>query len=389
INAGSDGAWYVMDDWCNGSEKGADPHSETDVPGSSSPSQNKQQNSQVGQCSIGLGRKVYNGPSSATTTSTTTATTSRSATAGGEAEGAGVGGGPGSGTGQEGPQEGKEMHSGGGGGGGSGGGGRGGGGGGNSSRDHSQDRERHCYGLGSHALVEDDSNISDLEAQLRSPLKAHIKHHFKDTDAKGNASCKFLCHSFWALQFRALRRCYLAELGGPSTRNKQGFEKSKEDVWQEVEDSYIQSLSMAMKWDAQGGKSGATFSKTSDERFVVKSISKTELQMFLDVAPHYFAYMAKAFFHKLPTVLCRIVGVYQIGYHNRVSGKKTDQVVVMQNIFYGRNISLIFDLKGSSRSRYVRPEGMDSSRGGTATAVAAAAAAASAGDMGEGQDASG
>lgn len=49
-------------------------------------------------------------------------------------------------------------------------------------------------------------------------------------------------------------------------------------------DSYIRSLCMTTKWDAKGGKSGATFSKTADERFVVKFITKTELQMFLDCA---------------------------------------------------------------------------------------------------------
>lgn len=48
--------------------------------------------------------------------------------------------------------------------------------------------------------------------------------------------------------------------------------------------SYIRSLCMTTKWDAKGGKSGATFSKTADERFVVKFITKTELQMFLDCA---------------------------------------------------------------------------------------------------------
>ena len=65
--------------------------------------------------------------------------------------------------------------------------------------------------------------------------------------------------------------------------------------------------------------------------------------------------MSKAFFHGLPTVLCKIVGVYQIGYHNRVTGKRTmEQVAVMQNIFYGRKISKIFDLKGSLRGRFTR-----------------------------------
>ena len=54
-------------------------------------------------------------------------------------------------------------------------------------------------------------------------------------------------------------------------------------------------------------------------------------------------------------MLCKIVGVYQLGYHNRVTGKRTmEQVAVMQNIFYGRNITKIFDLKGSLRGRFTR-----------------------------------
>jgi len=77
--------------------------------------------------------------------------------------------------------------------------------------------------------------------------------------------------------------------------------------------------------------------------------------MFLDCAPAYFEYLSKAFFHGLPTVLCKIVGVYQIGYHNRVTGRRTmEQVAVMQNIFYGRKISKVFDLKGSLRGRFTR-----------------------------------
>jgi 1-phosphatidylinositol-3-phosphate 5-kinase len=77
--------------------------------------------------------------------------------------------------------------------------------------------------------------------------------------------------------------------------------------------------------------------------------------MFLDCANAYFEYLSKSFFHGLPTVLCKIVGVYQIGYHNRVTGKKTmEQIAVMQNIFYGRNVSKVFDLKGSIRGRQAK-----------------------------------
>jgi 1-phosphatidylinositol-3-phosphate 5-kinase len=54
-----------------------------------------------------------------------------------------------------------------------------------------------------------------------------------------------------------------------------------------------------------------------------------------------------------PTVLCKIVGVYQIGVHNKVTGKRSmEQVAVMQNIFYKRRITKIFDLKGSLRGRF-------------------------------------
>jgi hypothetical protein len=32
--------------------------------------------------------------------------------------------------------------------------------------------------------------------------------------------------------------------------------------------------------------------------------------------------MAKAYYHHLPTVLCKVLGVYSIGYHNKETGKK-------------------------------------------------------------------
>jgi Phosphatidylinositol-4-phosphate 5-Kinase len=52
-------------------------------------------------------------------------------------------------------------------------------------------------------------------------------------------------------------------------------------------------------------------------------------------------------------VLCKIVGVYQIGIHNRETGKRTmEQVAIMQNIFYNKKITRIFDLKGSLRGRF-------------------------------------
>ena len=51
-------------------------------------------------------------------------------------------------------------------------------------------------------------------------------------------------------------------------------------------------------------------------------ISRVELQMFLEFAPAYFEYMAKAFYNNIPTVLCKILGVYTLGFHNKETGKK-------------------------------------------------------------------
>mmetsp|Transcript_722 Transcript_722/g.1253 ORF Transcript_722/g.1253 Transcript_722/m.1253 type:complete len:583 (+) Transcript_722:1-1749(+) len=190
----------------------------------------------------------------------------------------------------------------------------------------------------------------ELERRMMLRGKTHIKHHFRDVDDKGQTLCKYVCTTYWATQFQAVRKVFL------SNGEKRQASGGEGDEYRHLDDdaSYVKSLATSFFWAANGGKSGASFAKTADGRFVVKCISRTELQMFLDCAPAYFEYLSKAFFHGLPTVLCKIVGVYQIGYHNRVTGKRSmEQVAVMQDIFYGRKIGKIFDLKGSSRGRYV------------------------------------
>jgi len=66
-----------------------------------------------------------------------------------------------------------------------------------------------------------------------------------------------------------------------------------------------------------------------------------------------FTYLLFLLVSYRPTVLCKIVGVYQIGVHNRETGKRSmEQVAVMQNIFYNKKITRVFDLKGSLRGRF-------------------------------------
>lgn len=113
----------------------------------------------------------------------------------------------------------------------------------------------------------DENRRHMLEKQLLSQRKSHIKHRFEDHDEKGNITCKFQCQTYWATQFEAVRAVYLNE---------------------DDNEHYIRSLAMTKSWLVKGGKSGATFSKTMDDRFVVKAINRVEMQMFLDFAPAYF-----------------------------------------------------------------------------------------------------
>lgn len=163
----------------------------------------------------------------------------------------------------------------------------------------------------------------------------------------------FRCTAYFPRQFHALR---LMACGGDY--------------------DFIQSLCRCGRWSATGGKSGSTFLKTSDERFVLKFITRTELRMFLETAPRYFAYMAKNLFHNLPSFLIKILGVFQLSWkkHHGSSSKKgggsggiaansadaaslsSQYVVVMPNLFFTHTgtIDKIFDLKGSARNRYVK-----------------------------------
>jgi 1-phosphatidylinositol-3-phosphate 5-kinase len=60
-------------------------------------------------------------------------------------------------------------------------------------------------------------------------------------------------------------------------------------------DEFVSYLSRCVPWRATGGKSGASFMKTSDERYVIKQLSKPEMDAFLKFAKVYFEYVSKAY----------------------------------------------------------------------------------------------
>ncbi|QLL33919.1 hypothetical protein HG536_0F02440 [Torulaspora globosa] len=170
-----------------------------------------------------------------------------------------------------------------------------------------------------------------LESIMTKSTAVHLRYQFED--ALTVMSCKI----FFAEHFDAFRRiCGCHE-------------------------KFIQSLSRCVKWDSSGGKSGSGFLKTLDDRFVIKELSHSELDAFIKFTPSYFEYMAQAMFHDLPTALAKIFGFYQIQVKSSISGSKSYKmdVIIMENLFYERKISRIFDLKGSMRNRHVEQTGKE------------------------------
>ncbi|XP_034942912.1 1-phosphatidylinositol 3-phosphate 5-kinase [Chelonus insularis] len=148
----------------------------------------------------------------------------------------------------------------------------------------------------------------------------------------------FYCRIYFAAQFAALR----------------------ENVLPCGEDGFTRSLCRSVQWAARGGKSGSAFCKSRDDRFILKELSRVEMQIFLDFAPNYFAYMEKCLRNKQPTLLGKIIGVYRVSFKNNTTNASLKtSVLVMENLFYSRTITDKYDLKGSVRNRLVNLDEAD------------------------------
>ncbi|WZY76602.1 hypothetical protein YC2023_022986 [Brassica napus] len=158
----------------------------------------------------------------------------------------------------------------------------------------------------------------------------HLTISFSDRSGAAEGKVKFSVTCYFATQFDTLRKtCCPSEV------------------------DFVRSLSRCQRWSAQGGKSNVYFAKSLDERFIIKQVVKTELDSFEDFAPEYFKYMKESLSSGSPTCLAKILGIYQVSIKHSKGGKETKMdLMVMENLFYNRKISRIYDLKGSARSRY-------------------------------------
>ncbi|KAK9074536.1 hypothetical protein SSX86_007134 [Deinandra increscens subsp. villosa] len=180
---------------------------------------------------------------------------------------------------------------------------------------------------GNYGSEETSTTIGSLFSEPKG--SHHLTVQFEDESGPGG-KVKFSVTCYFAKQFDSLRKkCCPSET------------------------DYMRSLSRCKKWIAQGGKSGADFAKSLDERFLIKGVTKTELDSFEEFAPQYFKYLSDSLNTGSPTCLAKIVGIYQVNVKHLRGGKESKTIVmVMENLFFKRNISRVYDLKGSARSRY-------------------------------------
>lgn len=175
-----------------------------------------------------------------------------------------------------------------------------------------------------------DNETSETEETMTKTKSTHLKYQF--SDGKSELSCKI----FYSEQFEAFRKAC------------------------GVDDSFVQSLSRCVKWNSEGGKSGSHFLKTLDNKYILKELSKSELESFVSIAPFYFKYISQSTFNTLTTAIAKIFGFYQVEIKNSINGKtfKMD-FLIMENLFYNRTTTRIFDLKGSMRNRHVKQTGKE------------------------------
>lgn len=194
--------------------------------------------------------------------------------------------------------------------------------------------------------VEPEKNVLPADSLLQNTIIAPDSEEDKKATKQQNyievqfndSTTNFFCRIYFASQFAALR----------------------ENVLPCGEDGFTRSLSRSIQWVAKGGKSGSSFCKTRDDRFILKEMSRLEMQIFLDFAPNYFSYMEKCQQTKQPTLLGKIIGVYRVSFKNNTTNAALrTSLLVMENLFYNRIIKDKFDLKGSMRNRLVNPEETD------------------------------
>jgi hypothetical protein len=121
--------------------------------------------------------------------------------------------------------------------------------------------------------------------------------------------------------------------------------------------AFLQSLRQASVWNSgAGGVSRSTFLKTVDDRYLLKSVPKSEFWAFHERAPTYFQFVTNTP-ARIPSVLVKILAAVVVEYKTADGNRHTQHFLVQENLFYGRTVSRMFDLKGARRNRGAGADG--------------------------------
>ncbi|CAI2382914.1 unnamed protein product [Moneuplotes crassus] len=127
-------------------------------------------------------------------------------------------------------------------------------------------------------------------------------------------------------------------------------------------EDFIKSIMKTSHWhDNSGGKTNSPFFKSGDQKYIFKEVNRGDIRMFTDFTPRYFDYLCKSFFHNFPCALAKILGAYKVTI--KTNGRKNSLTekyyVIIENINYGitdETHIIRYDLKGSTRNRFIRVE---------------------------------
>ncbi|XP_055606156.1 putative 1-phosphatidylinositol 3-phosphate 5-kinase isoform X3 [Uranotaenia lowii] len=194
------------------------------------------------------------------------------------------------------------------------------------------------------------SKIDSTESKRSQKLNCHVDIPCQDGDH--NFSCKI----YFAKEFSKLRSLLITDPLTGDLKKRQYCKCNRVHCDNAITRKFARSLLRSFPWDARGGKSGSKFSKTIDDRFILKEMSRTDVTIFENFAPYLFDYIHDCLKYNQPTLLAKIFGIFKVTVKTKESTSIEKTVLVMENLFCNKNISRKFDLKGSLRNRLVDPQ---------------------------------
>jgi len=205
------------------------------------------------------------------------------------------------------------------------------------------------------------------ERNERERQESHINVTFEAEGACGLAELS--CKVYFARSFHQLRRRYGSSPRGDGDRDTHTHtgKPQEEDFETKGTQDFLGALRRCKKWNPTGGRSGSAWLKTADERFVLKEISKKEIAHFLKAAHQYFSFITTTMDSSppIPSCLAKILGLFKVtttlrrGSKSGSAGGVSQVLLLTENLLYNGEVrqhplTRIFDLKGSSRNRFVK-----------------------------------